>query len=88
MKKAREYELRKEESIWLYIYGFYCYLQKTQESNTPSINIVTKNICTLSIHAPYIQNIKPLSDDNPVLKANFDLHTREIQNGQKQIHYQ
>lgn len=64
MRKVREYKIRKEESVWLYIHDFYCYLQKTQENNMLSINTVNKNICTLSINALYICSINPLSDNN------------------------
>lgn len=77
MRRAREHEIRKEKSISLSTHGFYCYLQKTEENNTPDINIVSKNICTLSIHPPYIQNIKPLPNKNPIVKGNFDLHMRD-----------
>lgn len=76
MRRAREHELRKEKSMSPSIHGFHCYLQKTQKNNMPSINTATKNICALPIHPPYIQNIKPLPNNNPILKANFDLHMR------------
>lgn len=74
MRRART---GKEKSILLSIHGLYCYLQKTQENNVPNINIASKNICTLCIHPPYIQNIKPLPHNNPILKANSDLHMRD-----------
>lgn len=69
--------LERKKSLSFSMHGFYCYLQKAQENNVPNIKIVSKNICALSIHPPFIQNIKSLPNNNPILKTGFDLHMRD-----------
>lgn len=74
MRRAREHELRKEKVN----FTFHAWVLLLPSENAGKQHAkhkkVSKNICTLSIHPPFIQNIKLLPNNNPILKTNFDLH--------------
>lgn len=74
MRRVREYVFRKEKVN----FTFHTWVLLLPSENTgkqhAKLKIVSKNICTLSMRPPFIQNIKLLPNNNRILKTNFDLH--------------